>query len=494
MKKRLKKIHFLFVFLFVILFITVGYAAVSTTLNITGNADVTPPDYDTVVITDIAIVSKTVDNQRHNRIAPTNVKSVVTGDVGETVVYKITAHNYSETSSYIYKGPLIDTNFYGDATKFNISVCSDLEGEKPLLDNTSKQFQNGTPVGPGQDFVFYVMYTLKETVSSAEIMVNYLFSPIYYTVTYLNNNEKYAVDYVTDNSQPYNVTKEAPSNGSLAFAGWINVNAVRIDSIPAGNTYDYDLTAKWDNVYVIIFADGEGNIVYEEQFTSSSTKLSDSGQAIVDAKLAELNEEAAKKNLTVSWSDYKIQGASNDIMVKAIYNYSGYLNLVPVYEQPDDGVVDYYKVMAVDTLPEHVIVPGRVGDIPVKVIERITNTDGESDWNNYENTVTRITIEEGVERLEWNSLAWTPNLETVDLPSTINYMAKNVFSRNDLFGNDKKVVTINFNGTKAEWKALLKNSDGDWDGGLKKNSVVKCSDGYFQLEGTLSLSWKEKNY
>lgn len=494
MMQKTKKISSLLIFLFAALFITIGYAAVSTTLNIAGGANATPPDYDFVVITDVSIVSSTADYERHNRIVPTNVKTVISGEAGDTIVYKMTAHNYSETKSFIYKEMITDSNFYEDVDKFSVSVYSDLENKTPLPNNTSKQFQSGTPVEPGQDFVFYVTYTLKEDVSLSEIMVNYSFSQILYSVTYLNNNAEYAVDYVTDNSKAYSATKQAPQNGSLVFAGWINVNAVKIDTIPAGNTNDYTLTAKWDNVYLIIFADANGNVVYEEQFTSSSTKLSDEGQRIVDSKLAELNVEAAKKNLTVTWSDYTIKGAKSDIMVKAIYNYSGYLNLVPVYEEPDDGIVDYYKVMAVNTLPASVVVPGYVGDVPVKVIERITNTDGESDWNNYENTVTRITIEEGVERLEWNSLAWTPNLNTVDLPSTINYMAKNVFSRNDLFGNDKKVVTINFNGTKAEWKALLAKSDGDWDGGLKKNSVVKCSDGYFQLEGTLSLSWKEKNY
>ena len=494
MEKKSKKALFLLIFLAAVLFITIGYAAVSTTLNIVGGASATPPDYDMVVITDITVVSKTVDSERRNRIVPTNVKSVISGDAQETVVYKITAHNYSETTSFIYKGTLIDTEFYEDSGKFNVSVSSDMQNQNPLTDNVSNPFHGGTPIAPGEDFVFYATYTLKENVSSSEIMVNYFFSEILYSVTYLNNNDVYAVDYVTDNSSAYSVTKQAPPNGSLVFSGWINVNAVKIDTIPKGNTNDYTLTAKWDNVSLIIFADANGEVVYEEHFTSSSTKLSDEGQKIVDAKLAELNEEAAKKNLTVTWSDYTIKGSKSDIMVKAIYNYSGYLNLVPVYEEPDDGIVDYYKVMAVNTLPASVLVPGFVGDVPVKLIERITNIDGESDWNNYENTVTRITIEEGVERLEWNSLAWTPNLQTVDLPSTINYMAKNVFSRNDLFGNDKKTVTINFNGTKAEWKALLAKSDGDWDGGLKKGSVVNCKDGYFQLEGTLSLSWKEKNY
>jgi uncharacterized repeat protein (TIGR02543 family) len=476
------------------MFISVDFATVSTTLNITGSSDVTPPNYDEVVITDITVVSKTVDSERRSRIVPTNVNSVITGEAGDTIVYKITAHNYSETKSYAYKGMILDTEFYGDLNKYDISDSKDAQNQQPLPDNISSRFQQDLIVAPGDDFVFYVTYTLKENVSASEILVNYFFDDVIYRVTYLNNNETYALDYVTDNSQAYNVRQDSPSNGSYVFAGWININAVQITSIPQGNTNDYTLTAKWDDVYLIIFADAEGKVLYEEQFTSSSTKLSAEGQAIVDAKLAELNKEAANDHLTVSWSDYDIANATGDIVVKAIYNYAGYLNLVPVYEQPDDGIVDYYKVMAVDTLPETVVVPGSVGGVPVKVIERITNVDGENDWNNYENTVTRITIEEGVERLEWNSLAWTPYLQIVDLPSTINYMDKNVFSRNDFLGNDKKTITINFNGTKSEWRALLSKSNADWDGGLKKGTRVNCTDGYFELEGSWSLSWKEKSY
>jgi hypothetical protein len=122
--------------------------------------------------------------------------------------------------------------------------------------------------------------------------------------------------------------------------------------------------------------------------------------------------------------------------------------------------------------------------------------DGESDWDNYENNVTKIVIGEGVEVLGWNSLAWTPNLAEVQLPSTITSMDKNVFSRNDIFGNDKKKLTITFNGTRAEWRAILANSNSDWGGGLKEGTIIRCTEdgGYFRLEkkGWLSsLSWGE---
>jgi hypothetical protein len=205
--------------------------------------------------------------------------------------------------------------------------------------------------------------------------------------------------------------------------------------------------------------------------------------------------------MSVSWSEYTIKGAKADISVKAIYAYNGVLNLEPVYEQPDDGIVDYYQVKAVDTLPETVRIPGSIGGVPVKVVLRVANKEGSSDWNNYASGVYTIIVEEGVESLsikgddeyDTNALAYTPNLKLVQLPSTLKYIGKNAFSRN--FGDDKKVITIEFNGTKAEWKAIEKHSD--WDNGLKTNTIVQCSDGYFKLKTTeflgvtLSKSWSE---
>ncbi len=460
-----------------------------------GSVGVIPFVYDNIVITKVTTVTENLTYENSNYVRPTNVKSTLSGSAGQSVVYKVDAYNFSQTQTYILAGPKYDSGAEDTLNKLTISLSQDEQNLKPINANPSNNYQVGTPVAPNEKFTFYVTYTLTENVYSGEFTVNYSFEPVIYTVTYLNNNETYVVDYVTNNSTPYNVRSDKPQNSSFVFAGWVNVNAVVLNSIPAYNTNDYTLTASWENVYVIIFADVNGNVLYEEQFTSSSTKLSTQGQATVDQILAELNAEASKEQMSVSWSEYEIKGAKSDITVKAIYAYNGDLNLVPVYEQPDDGIVDYYKVVAVDTLPENVVVPGSVGGVPVKIVERIANTEGENDWNNYAGNVKNITIAEGVERLEWNSLAWTPNLSTVKLPSTLKYLAKNTFSRNDLFGNDKKKLTIEFNGTKEQWKVLVSNSDSAWAGGLTDGSVVKCSDGYFELDkGLFSSSWKEKSY
>ena len=310
-----------------------------------------------------------------------------------------------------------------------------------------------------------------------------------FTVTYMIGDQVYRVDYHTDPETDYTV-KGAP-DGDPDFKAWVNANGTAVTTIPGYNTNDYVLYATWYNKYSINFIDASGNLIHSEEFTEGATKLSGEGQAIVDGWLAAENARENAKHISVKWSSYDLSSATGNLIVRPQYDYNGYLNLVSVYEQPDDGVVDYYKVVAVDTLPAEVVVPGYVGGIPVKFIERIANSKGENSALNWQKTVTKITVEEGVGELGWNSLAWTPNLEEVYLPNTLERMSdKNVFSRN--FGQDDfKVLRITYNGTMAEWKAVLANSHGDWDGGLWNGTVVQCTDGYFKLEGIISPSWKE---
>lgn len=450
--------------------------------------------YDELVIKKITTVSSSVASEESKIDPTTKIASTITGNYGQKIVYRMEAYNYSKTESFIFVGS--DNN---NLSSVSVTASIDQQGSDLLVDNLSSNAQSGTVIGPGEDFVFYVTYNLTSNVLAENVLVNYVFKPIIYTVTYLHNNQTFATEYVTDNSYAYSVISQKPAQSGATFAGWVNVNAAVINQIPAKNTSNYILTASWDKVYLIIFADVQGNVLYEEQFTSSSTSLSQKGQAEVDRILAELNAEAKDKHMSVSWSDYEIKGAKGDITVKAIYAYNGQLNLVPIYEQPDDGIVDYYQVEAVDSLDSVVTIPGMVNGIPVKTVFRIANTAGANDYNNYAEKVETIIIEEGVEYLQipggndkvnTNALAYTPNLKLVKLPSTIKYIGKNTFSRN--FGDDKKVLTIEFNGTMAEWRAIQKHED--WDHGLKRGSVVKCSDGYFEQTSLLSTSWKERNY
>lgn len=331
----------------------------------------------------------------------------------------------------------------------------------------------------------YARNEVEDVSEGVSIAFNEFVYPLF-TVTYIVGEDVYLKEYHIDPSIDYTVIG-APK-GDANFKQWVNANGVAVTTIPKNNRNDYTLYATWRNKYTINFIDANGNLIHGEEFIEGASRISSEGQAIVDKWLAEENQTENAKHIHVMWSAYDLASATADIIVRPNYDYQGYLNLEPVYEQPDDGVADYYRVVAVDSLPAEVIVPGDVGGVPVKIVHRITNEDGESDWNNYEKNVTKITIGENVERLEWNSLAWTPNLVEVNLPNSLLYMDKNVFSRNDLFGNDKKKLTINFNGTREEWKDILSDSHEDWDGGLKEGTVINCSNGYFKLE---KKNWKE---
>lgn len=465
------------------LFTCVGYAAVSGSLTISGSVEALPPEYDSMVITNVAVCSGTTASQSTKTLLPTNVNTTITGNAGDKVVYKITAKNESESNTYVYAGTRYDTALGGAADKVTITASLDEAGSNVVPSAQGMNYYSGTPIAPGEEITLYVTYTLNENISSGEMLINFDFKPVIYTITYMNGNEQYAVDCITDNTIEYYVRESGPDNGGLPFAYWLNANAEAVYYYSAGNTNSYTLSAKWDSIYQIMFVDNDGNIVYQESFKSSATKLSSEGQAIVDAKLAEYAQAAAAQDMSVKWDNYKIEGATGNITVRLIYTYTGNLNLIPI-DSDGDGITDYYRVEAVDTLNNPTKIPGEVNGIPVEIIAKLYKNENNFD---YGSGVQNITIGEGVKRIDGNALAYTSSLSTVSLPSTLEYLGKNTFSRN--FGSDIKVVTINFNGTMAEWQEIVNNSHDEWHNGLKEDSRVVCTDGYFELERGIGSSY-----
>lgn len=478
----------------------IGYAAVSGTLSISGTAEMSVPVYDCVVITDITTTSATtVSSETHRREAPTNVQTTVSGSAGQKIVYRITAHNYSETETYVYVGPRVDGAYSAVWNKMSVTVSSDANGNAPITVDPTLNYVTSVPLAPGEETVFYVTYTLTENIESETLMVNYAFESVKYTITYLNDNEVWTVDYIFDNSKIYNV-RGPLEDPDRDFVDWVNANAVGVDSYPVGNTNSYTLVAKWDKFYLIMFVDKDGKVLYQETFTSSSTALSAAGQQEVNRILAELQAAALIDEMDVTWSDYTINGAKSDIVVRPVYTYHGNLQYKPV-DEDGDGYVDYYKVIAVGQLDETVTIKGEINGRPVKIIEKLYDNSGNLD---YSSGVKHIIVEHGVEGLLQNSLAYTEDMQTVVLPNSIQYIEGNAFSRN--FGDDKKKITIQFNGTMAEWKEILADERSskkegkfqEWCGGLKTGTRVNCTDGYFELDrGFLGLGgydWSEHKY
>lgn len=499
-----KRIHILY-YAFVVValgLLCIGYAAISDVLVVNGVAAANPPDYDGVMITEVTrIDGSDVNSEIHSIINPTNIKSTISGTNGQSVVYRITAHNFSQTETYIYSGIDYADKYATTFNKMDVSVSLDESGANSLPVTPNSVSVNGTPVAPGEDFVFYAVYTLNDNLTSADLILNYMFKPIIYTVTYLNDNELWAIDYIVNNSEIYYVRESGPNNGDRAFSHWVNANAIEVESYPAGNTNSYTLSATWEELYLIMFVNKNGEVLYQEVFSSSSTALSASGQATVDAILMDLQAAANEDEMTVRWSDYNIQSATADIVVRPLYTYHGNLQYTPV-DEDRDGIIEYYKVTAVGKLDPTVKILGEFNDIPVKVVEKLYDNSANLD---YSSGVREVIIDEGVQGLLHNSLAYTSDLQVVHLPSTIEYIQGNAFSRN--FGDDKKKITIEFNGTMAQWREIVndvrsnKDKDGKyqiWCGGLKTDTRVNCIDGYFELDrgflGMGGYNWSEHPY
>ena len=451
--------------------------------------------YYDIAITDVTVVSKTAGEESNFCTDHTTVQTTVSGTAGQTVVYKLTARNYSKTTTYVFNGASLVSG-----SGVSIATSSDSAGTSKLPYDAGTNYVAGTPLEPGDELSFYATYQLTGTASSREALASYHFLPVIYSVTYMEDNRVYGIDCIVSNTTAYTVRTNKPNSPgtNISFSGWMNAAGVVVKSIAAGNKNDYTLSAKWDKMYSIIFVDAEGNVLYQEHITKDTKALSAAGQAIVDAKLVELQAGVTGQDIQVKWSSYSF-GSAKDIIVRAEYTYSGMLKLVPVYETVngvDDGIVDYYRVDPVDTLTStnvkdgKVYIPGMIGDIPVRVVARVTNEAGSGDWNNFNDAIKEIHIGEGVETLEHNSLSYTSALRTVYLPSTLEAMGKNTFSRN--ISSDKKVLTIYYAGTKAQWDAVVNASPhaygDDWAGGLKEGSIVVCSDGYYECTDVKS-SW-----
>ena len=338
-----------------------------------------------------------------------------------------------------------------------------------------------------------------------------------YTITYINDYQVLYVDYVDAARAASDVTvgndlaesivvewakKNIGVEGEdFVFEGkWMNAGSTIVQNIKKNNNNDITLYPYFNSPHTARFVDQQGNVLAWMMFHEGNLDELDNLADNAEAHLSDPGKDFAFDYWEVNANGTKVQYNKNnfknytyDVTIYPVYRYTGNLKLTPV-DEGNDGTIDYYKVEAVEKLEKEQTIPGNVNGVPVALVEKLYKND--SNWD-FGSGVETIIIEEGVKELAHNSLGYTEDLTTVYLPNTLEKLNKNAFSRNT--GDDKKVLTIEFNGTMAEWKAILDNSASDWHNGLKPGSVVKCSDGYFKQEGTnyyitMTYKWVQYSY
>ena len=325
-----------------------------------------------------------------------------------------------------------------------------------------------------------------------------------YSITYINDEQVLAIRFIAENEAKNKVKTECNSamalvekwaeeniEGDWEFGGWMNAGSTKLTEIDANNTKDIVLYPYFNKPYTARFVDQSGNVLtwclFHDEDLTKLGETKDLAQSQLPKPGVDFEFDYWEVHYNGSVGIYNEKSFANyktDVTIYPVYRYTGNLKLTPVDENRD-GTIDYYKVEAVDTLNETTVIPGNVNGVPVKLVEKLYENEDNTD---YASGVKTIIIEEGVQQLAKNSLAYTSELDTVKLPSTITTLGKNTFSRN--YKDDTKVITIEFNGTMAEWQAILNNSEtpDDWHNGLRTGTKVICTDGYYELKYTAYTS------
>ena len=271
------------------------------------------------------------------------------------------------------------------------------------------------------------------------------------------------------------------------FGGWVNLMGEPIsndtqftsDAVLRAN-YTIELPEEPDEpiatTHTITFLDARNNPLGGITFTEGATKDTIAKGSFPEAPNLESENMGFRywgvylDNEYVDWDSdsFRLEDITTDLIVRPQYEYIGQnLGIVGV-DSDGDGTVDYYRVDPVRQLDKDVSIPGMIMGLPVKEIDKLYgNTSNKDQATN----VITINVGEGAEIIHTGAFEATPNLTIVYLPSTITTIEERAFAINP--GQEKnKKVTINYNGTRAQWEAITAT---DWAQGLQSATVI-CTD------------------
>ncbi len=319
-----------------------------------------------------------------------------------------------------------------------------------------------------------------------------------YKVTYMYEGKVLGVEYVRDNSVAYAIDSEKTYQNQATpegetFNTWVTAASVSFteNKIPVGNTDDIVLYPSYENKYTARFVDEDGNVIYEETFASSDTKLS------------KIPNDPVSKNSILTFDHWEVRNADGtytnlndytlpdaDITIYPYYNVSadagtGTIGLTP-HDTNNDGRADYYTIEAASGLSGDVVIPGDINGAPVTVITDLS--DDMVNWN-----VSSVEIKDGVKEIGSNAFAMTAGLSKVIIPLSVEKIGSNAFS-SGWGALSAKQVEIHYEGTWKQWQAICNTTDStdtNWDSGLGNGSKVICGDGTVHQ---LKCDWLDGNH
>ena len=310
-----------------------------------------------------------------------------------------------------------------------------------------------------------------------------------YIISYAYGDKVYDVTYVTDNSKAVSTANakleawaESLLNGKYEFDYWMNAGSTRVDTVPEGNTENIVLYPSFRGIYTATFVDLDGNVLATETFTNSAySNVTGMQLSVPEIEYCEFDHwevRSAGAATTTSREEFNFKNCKNDITIYPVYTYDGNLNLMP-HDSDGDGSTNYYTVEAASGLSGDVVIPGKVGNIPVTSI-----TDLSSDWLNTK--VNSIEIKDGVQAIGANAFAMTMGLKEVTIPTSVTSIGKNAFASTIGGAIVRKEITINYAGTWEEFQSICASG---WESGLIDGTKVVCTDGTATLKTSTFLGY-----
>ena len=152
-----------------------GYAALSTSMTVSGDAKAAPPNE--VFITEIEMVSSNMTTQSAEKVHPTNVICNINGARRDTVTYKITVYN-GTPYKYAYAGLQYSTGLDGYNGNDYIGNYLTIVTKDKQTDS-SGTFNTSDSIESGETKSFYATYTISRTnIANRDLstLVNYKFA------------------------------------------------------------------------------------------------------------------------------------------------------------------------------------------------------------------------------------------------------------------------------------------------------------------------------
>lgn len=252
-----------------------------------------------------------------------------------------------------------------------------------------------------------------------------------YTVTFVDRGKVYHVEYCKISDTAYAPTTETTptrTDYNAKFAGWVNAGGQPAE-ILANNKDNVIVYDSWDSVYTARYADQNGIVFFEEEFTGSgnlkgTTEIPDLGEDFVFTGTWDIydpdNNRLAHE---IELDSFKLSSINCDLTMFPIYKYSGDVKLIPI-DETGDGDIEYYQVGGFGDGGAITVVeiPNAVNGIPVTMINA-------------------------------GAFKSFDDLYAAKIPANITSIGANAFTEQS--GSNRDQVTLYYQGDPNDWKHAM---------------------------------------